>query len=89
MKAFASVLLGVLAFACTIHPVHAQTTVIPYQGILALDGSPANGLFDMTFGLFTTDTGGTAVSTVTNTSVSVSKRWIGRGEGGRPAERGN
>jgi formylglycine-generating enzyme required for sulfatase activity len=72
MKNSVSFLSVVLGIFCTVTHSNAQSTSWSYQGNLTTGGSGADGLFDMTFGLFTSDIGGTAVSTVTNTSVSVS-----------------
>ncbi|MGH8023719.1 MAG: tail fiber domain-containing protein [Limisphaerales bacterium] len=52
--------------------VSAQGTAFTYQGRLNADGSPANGTFNLTFSLYTTNSGGTAVAgPVTNSAVAV------------------
>lgn len=40
----------------------AQGTAFTYQGQLVLNGSPANGSYDMTFTLYATNSGGTSVA---------------------------
>ena len=51
----------------------AQGTAFTYQGQLQNNGSPAGGIYNFTFTLFTTNTGGTAVAgPVTNSAVAVS-----------------
>lgn len=51
----------------------AQTTAFTYQGRLLSSGSPANGIYDLTFTLFATNNPGSALAgPVTNSAVSVS-----------------
>lgn len=53
--------------------VRGQGTAFTYQGQLQQGGSPANGLYDFRFDLFTVPTGGTSVSGfVTNAATPVS-----------------
>ena len=49
----------------------AQLTSFTYQGQLNNNGSPANGTFDLSFGLFTNSAGGSATATITNAGVVV------------------
>lgn len=51
--------------------MHAQTSVITYQGKLTEVGAPSNGLFDLTFKLFTTPSEGTPNVTVIAEDVPV------------------
>src|SRR5579859_6815390 len=52
---------------------YAQRTAFTYQGQLLINGNPADGLYDIRAGLFTTNTGGTVFAgPITNTAVSVS-----------------
>ena len=51
----------------------AQNTVFTYQGRLNLNGTPANGLYDLSFGLYATNSGGSPIGSVlTNVAVPVS-----------------
>jgi hypothetical protein len=51
---------------------HAQGTAFTYQGQLANNGYPANGTYDLSFALFTTNSGGIAIAgPVTNSTVTV------------------
>jgi hypothetical protein len=51
----------------------AQGTAFVYQGSLISGGAPADGSFDLTFALFETNSGGTAIAgPVTNLNTSVS-----------------
>lgn len=50
----------------------AQGTAFTYQGQLQNNGAPAGGTYNLTFTLFTTNTGGTAVAgPVTNSAIAV------------------
>jgi len=50
-----------------------QNTVFTYQGSLNLNGTPANGSYDLSFGLYATNSGGSPIGTVlTNLAVPVS-----------------
>ena len=52
----------------------AQGTTFTYQGRLNSNGSPANGSYDLTFSLYTTNVTGIAVAgPVTNSAVAVTK----------------
>jgi hypothetical protein len=53
--------LAVVLFSSGI--VQAQSTAFSYQGTLAQNGTPANGTFQMTFSLWTAETGGNQVGT--------------------------
>jgi hypothetical protein len=53
---------------------HAQGTTFTYQGQLMDAGAPANGLYDIRAGLYTTSSGGSLIGRLdTNTGVAVSK----------------
>jgi hypothetical protein len=61
-----------LLWLATILPSAAQTTAFSYQGRLTDTGNPANGNFDMTFGLFDAQSGGLQQgSTLTRNGVAV------------------
>ncbi len=47
-----------------------------YQGFLKQDGNPVNGTLSMTFRLFSTDTGGTALATVGPADVTLSNGFF-------------
>lgn len=52
--------------------LHAQGTAFSYQGRLADDGNPANGIYDLRFSLFDNSTGGAQLgSTVTTPATGV------------------
>jgi len=74
MKIKLFVLLTMLAAGLAVtHRAAAQGTAFTYQGRLDDGGNPANGTYNLTFSLFTTNTGGTAVAgPVTNSAVAVS-----------------
>lgn len=46
----------------TLAPVEALGTAFTYQGYLADNGSPANGLYDFRFSLYSVSTGGSAIA---------------------------
>ena len=50
----------------------AQGNAFTYQGVLNNSGSPVNGTYDLSFGLFTSSSGGAATVTLTNANVAVS-----------------
>ncbi len=68
MKTRAQKLIVVLALLALstlnlkLSTAHAQGTAFTYQGQLQNNGSPASGTYDLTFTLFATNTGGTAVA---------------------------
>jgi photosystem II stability/assembly factor-like uncharacterized protein len=68
--------LGLFFFAVAFHSahtLHAQGTAFMYQGQLNDGGSPANGIYDLRFGVFDAVTNGNAVSgSLTNLSVPAS-----------------
>jgi hypothetical protein len=74
MKCFLSV--GVIALFGLIvesNPACGQGTEFTYQGRLADNGQPANGLYDLTFKLFNASTSGSQVDvTITYSAVTVS-----------------
>src|SRR5437762_10918360 len=50
----------------------AQSTIFTYQGRLAVNGTPATGLFDMQFTIYKVEAGGMAIAgPVTNLAVAV------------------
>ena len=50
----------------------AQGTAFTYQGVLNIQGAPANGTFDLRFGIFDLPSGGSELSTpITNSAVSL------------------
>ncbi len=54
-------------------PSRAQNTVFTYQGRLNLNGNPANGSYDLSFGLYAANSGGSLIGTaLTNFAVPVS-----------------
>jgi hypothetical protein len=55
-------LFVVLTFCAGVHQVAAQSTAFTYQGRLNNGTNPANGNYDLTFSLFTTGSGGSAVA---------------------------
>ena len=68
-----TVATALLGLAVGISAVRAQTTAFTYQGQLKNGGTPANGNYDLTFTLFNTNAGSSAVSaTITNSAVAVS-----------------
>ncbi|MFQ3610856.1 MAG: hypothetical protein SNJ72_05090 [Fimbriimonadales bacterium] len=62
-------LASAVVFACLVAGTDAQS--FTYQGFLRQGGLPANGSFNMTFQLYDVPSGGTALGTVTLSSVSV------------------
>jgi hypothetical protein len=50
---------------------NAQTTAFSYQGQLADNGGPANGLYDLRFELYDADTLGTSIGVVTNAATAI------------------
>src|SRR5208283_4729339 len=68
----AALLLLLSTLNSQLSTVHAQGTAFTYQGQLQNNGSLASGTYNLTFTLFATNTGGTAVAgPVTNTAVFV------------------
>ena len=73
MKRRALRLLITLLFFAGVDAVSAQGTAFTYQGRLLESGSPANGIYDLTFSLLDAGTGGSQVGgTVTNSATVVS-----------------
>src|SRR5580692_2042470 len=65
-------LLALLTLNAQLSTAFAQGTAFTYQGQLQSSGSPAGGTYNLTFALFNTNTGGTAVAgPVTNNGVVV------------------
>lgn len=50
----------------------AQGNTFTYQGVLNSNGTSVNGTYDLSFGLFTSSSGGAATATLTNSGVAVS-----------------
>jgi trimeric autotransporter adhesin len=71
-----SILLALPAlstFNSWLSTVHAQGTAFTYQGQLQNNGSLASGTYNLTFSLYATNTGGSAVAgPVTNSAVAIS-----------------
>jgi len=66
-------LLLLTAFNLQLPTCSAQGTAFTYQGLLNSSGNPVNGTYDLTFTLFGTSAGGTAIAgPVTNSAVAVS-----------------
>jgi len=63
--------LAALLFVLPAIELPAQTTAFTYQGQLQVNGSPANGLYDLTFEVFDADTNGTSFGVVTNAATDV------------------
>src|SRR5258708_34617273 len=76
MKTFKSLFPLVLASLLTCvaaFRMQAQGTALHYQGRLSNGANPANGSYDLTFGLFGVSSGGSAVAgPVTNSATAVS-----------------
>jgi hypothetical protein len=73
MKRISAVFTTALALALVAPATGlAQGTAFTYQGRLNDGGSPANGLYDITFSLCATNAGGSALGTSTNAAVLVS-----------------
>ncbi len=67
------VLLMFIAVMLVTMAARAQGTAFAYQGRLQNNGAPANGNYDLTFSLYTTNAGGTAVAgPVTESATAVS-----------------
>src|SRR3954463_4914490 len=68
--------VGLIAFFGVIvesNPAYGQGTEFTYQGRLADNGQPANGLYDLTFKLFNASASGSQVDvTITYSAVTVS-----------------
>jgi hypothetical protein len=68
-----AVALAALMTFVAARSANAQGTAITYQGQLNTDGAPANGIYDISAGLFTTSSGGSAFAgPATNSAVAVS-----------------
>src|SRR5438552_7433800 len=66
-------LLVVSLACCWAHRAPAQSTIFTYQGRLAANGSPANGLYDFRFTIYKVETNGLVIAgPLTNTAVAVS-----------------
>ncbi len=72
MKSTISHTLLLLTIIGTGSSLFAQTNAFTYQGRLDMDGTPANGAYDLTFTLYNTNTTGVAVAgPITNSLVAV------------------
>jgi len=72
MKKQLTCLLIGLSLGASLHQAAAQGTAFTYQGRLNTGSNPANGAYDLTFSLYTAETGGTPTgSTVTDLAVGV------------------
>jgi hypothetical protein len=68
----AAVLLLLATLNSQLATVHAQGTAFTYQGRLNNNGSPASGIYNLTFSLFNTNSSGAAIAgPVTNNAVVV------------------
>ncbi len=69
------VVIGMLAATLSAMPAHPDVSDqgISYQGRLILNGSPVTGTADVEFRLFDVENGGTALETITKTSLAPSK----------------
>jgi hypothetical protein len=66
------VLAAICGLSTLTESIHAQGTAFTYQGRLNAAGAPADGVYDIAFSLFGTNTGGVAMAgPVTNTAVGV------------------
>ncbi len=71
IRATAVVFLAILYLPCC--RGHAQGTAFTYQGQLNDEGAPANGIYNLTFALYPTNTGGTLLAgPVTNLTTVIS-----------------
>ena len=67
-----SIALTILAIHSQLSTAFAQGTAFTYQGQLQNNGSPANGSYDISFTLYTTNITGSAIAgPATNTAVAV------------------
>ena len=65
--------LLVLALCASVNRIKAQGTAFTYQGRLQNNGGPVSGSYDLTFTLFSSNTGGAALAgPITNSAVRVS-----------------
>ena len=65
-------LVVLFIFGLQISNLFAQGTAFTYQGQLQNNGSPASGIYNLTFTLFSTSTSGVAIAgPVTNNAVNV------------------
>src|SRR5215468_6783716 len=73
---FAALIPATLLALCTLvyqpSTLFAQGTAFSYQGLLTVNGNPANGNFDLSFDLYDVSSGGTPVAAgFTNPAVAV------------------
>ena len=72
MHKLVKILLFSLA-CCCLQRARAQSTIFSYQGRLAVNGNPANGLYDFVFTIYKVETNGLVIAgPLTNTAVAVS-----------------
>jgi Collagen triple helix repeat (20 copies)/Chaperone of endosialidase len=73
MKLYIKILLVFVALFGVVCGSYAQATAFAYQGHLSTSGASANGSYDLTFALFTTNaTGGPVAGPITNSATLVS-----------------
>src|SRR4051794_15077401 len=61
-----------ISFLAHASSAQAQGTAFTYQGRLSVSGAPANGIFDLSFTLYATNTGGVVLAgPLVNPSVAV------------------
>jgi trimeric autotransporter adhesin len=71
-SAFLTALVTLALVASWERTCHAQGTAFSYHGRLDVNGTPVEGTYDLTFALFSSSSGGTAVgSSLTNSSLSI------------------
>lgn len=78
MKTALHIPLLALALLCA-SLVHAQDTSFTYQGRLQNNGTPANGVYDLRFELFDSESAGTSLALLSRPSVSVSNGLFSAG----------
>ncbi|HEX4263594.1 MAG TPA: tail fiber domain-containing protein [Verrucomicrobiae bacterium] len=72
MKILNELVFAALLSAAINFESHGQGTGFTYQGRLSAGGVPANGVYDLTFSLFQSDTGGVSVAgPITNSATGV------------------
>jgi hypothetical protein len=68
---FELLFLALVLSGCALN-AQAQGTAFTYQGVLSTTNGPSNGLFDLTFGIFTASSGGSQVGgTLTTPAVGI------------------
>jgi hypothetical protein len=75
---FELLFLALVLSGCALN-AQAQGTAFTYQGVLSTTNGPSNGLFDLTFGIFTASSGGSQVGgTLTTPAVGITNGtfWV-------------